>query len=123
MAKDQAAERAHQKACSEDAERREQRRDRVFRGEELTPDDRGEIAVDGKVVPLHHIAGESRRGWRVLAVPRDYLADALRESLAYPPPANGAATHSRPVNPAMGNPTFHQVTLLVANFVVAFYYD
>ena len=40
------------------AERGKQRDNRVLRREEPTAYDRGEIALDAKVVPFHHIAGE-----------------------------------------------------------------
>src|SRR5262249_39290437 len=60
-AKDEAAEGAHEHARRKGAEHGKQRSNRVLRREEPTADDRGEIAVDAKVVPFHHIAGDTAR--------------------------------------------------------------
>jgi hypothetical protein len=59
MAEEQTSQRAHQKASREDPKRRNQRRDRVLRREEVAPDVGGKIAVDAEIVPLHHVAGDA----------------------------------------------------------------
>jgi hypothetical protein len=60
MADEDAADGAHQVADSEDAERRQQLRDGAFIGKKLAPDLHGKKAVDGKVVPLEHVADHAR---------------------------------------------------------------
>src|ERR1700730_9243843 len=69
MTKDQTAEGPHQEPRGEDAERRQQRRNRVFCREELPPDHGSEIAVDGKIVPFHHIAGDPGENGALLLCP------------------------------------------------------
>jgi hypothetical protein len=56
MADECAADRPHQVAEREHAERGQQLGDRILVREKLTADRRREIAVDRKVVPLEHIA-------------------------------------------------------------------
>jgi hypothetical protein len=59
IAKHKTAEWAHQKARGKDAERRHERGNRVLCREEVPTNDCGEVAVDTKVVPFHHIAGDA----------------------------------------------------------------
>ena len=58
MAKDQAAQWAHQKTRGEHAEGGDQRRGGVFRREEIPANNSGKIAVDGEIIPFHDIAGD-----------------------------------------------------------------
>jgi hypothetical protein len=55
----QAAERPHQEAGGERAERGDQRDRRAVGRKELLPDDAGEIPVDRKVVPFRDVADEA----------------------------------------------------------------
>src|ERR1700751_114960 len=59
MAEQQTSQGTHQEACREDAKRRNQRRDRVLRREEVAPDVGGKIAVNTEIVPLHNVAGDA----------------------------------------------------------------
>ena len=56
MAEQETAERTRQIADGEHREGVEESGDRIFGGEELPADRRGEEAEDGKIVPLEHIA-------------------------------------------------------------------
>src|SRR5262249_25209441 len=60
MSKGQASQRPHEKAGGEHTERREERGHAVACGKKQMSDDSGEVAVHAEVVPLHHVAGESR---------------------------------------------------------------
>ncbi len=60
VSEDQRPQRPAEEAHGEHAERRHQGCGRVVGGEELLAHDGGEIAVDAEVVPLHHIASETR---------------------------------------------------------------
>jgi hypothetical protein len=62
MSEDHSANRPHQEPGGEDAEGGNQRGGRVFGRKEVPADDGSEVAVDGEVVPLHHIAGDAREG-------------------------------------------------------------
>ena len=60
MADERAADRPHQIADREHAERGQKLRDRILVREEMTADGDGEIAVDRKIVPFEHVADHAR---------------------------------------------------------------
>src|SRR5438874_3041994 len=92
MTKDEAPEGTHDKTCGKDAECCNQRGDRVLRREKMASNYRGEIAVCGKVVPFHHIAGDPGED-------RAFLSCRI------------VAIHSSPPNGMAGVPLPTQLTL------------
>src|SRR5262249_17454374 len=60
MSKGQASQRPHEKAGGEHTERREERGHAVACGKKQMSDDSSKVAVHAEVVPLHHVADESR---------------------------------------------------------------
>ena len=58
MAEDEAPDRSHEEPGGENTEAGDERRHAIAGWKELTSDDRGEVAVNGEVVPLHNVAGD-----------------------------------------------------------------